>query len=271
MRGNSFLTCSNAASLIWPRSPAGLSAGQGSQPGRALSRAGRTAGQWFQTRHTGIIRRNGGQGSGGPLRSLPFFCSSTTDCLACCWLGPLRQLRQALTPYRRSAMSQPSAWRRGDMPQHTSFVSRLIRRWRDFPLVGEAVVMLVLAGLAIRMVSFPGILNLAARPVSGPLPSPACRLALGARIGWVVPASARRLPWRAKCFPQGLAAQWMLRRRGIPSTFHYGASVIDAGLEAHVWVSDGDTAIVGGRDAPLMRELVRAPAVDGARPCQGAG
>ncbi|QIK95130.1 lasso peptide biosynthesis B2 protein [Sphingomonas sp. HDW15A] len=39
-----------------------------------------------------------------------------------------------------------------------------------------------------------------------------------------VAAWGRRLPWRAKCFEQGLAAAWMLRRRGRAYDLHYGAA-----------------------------------------------
>jgi len=36
-------------------------------------------------------------------------------------------------------------------------------------------------------------------------------------VSWAVAAAARRVPWRAKCLEQGLAAQAMLRLRGLAS------------------------------------------------------
>lgn len=146
------------------------------------------------------------------------------------------------------------------MKPRPGLIARLAAHWRDLPLVAEALLAVMLAGLAIKLLSFNQILAFMARsPKQRPL-SAAEREAIGARIGWAVPASARRLPWRATCFPQGIAAQWMLRRRGIAGTFHYGASILNASLEAHVWVMDGDRAIVGGREAPLMRTLVQVTA-----------
>jgi hypothetical protein len=48
------------------------------------------------------------------------------------------------------------------------------------------------------------------------------------------------------CFQQGLAAQLMLRRRDIPSVLYYGAAQDDrSGLNAHVWVRDGDIDVIG--------------------------
>jgi hypothetical protein len=74
-------------------------------------------------------------------------------------------------------------------------------------------------------------------------------------------ACARRLPWHPMCFPRGLAAQWMLRRRGIPSVLYYGAAP-DAvkGVAAHVWVCDGEVPVIGGRAAEGMAVLARFPA-----------
>ncbi|MEO8113933.1 MAG: lasso peptide biosynthesis B2 protein, partial [Phenylobacterium sp.] len=84
--------------------------------------------------------------------------------------------------------------------------------------------------------------------------------ALAGRVRWAIVAVARRLPWRALCFEQGLAAHWMLRRRGTPATLHYGvAGSAEAGLKAHVWVRDGQRAIVGCELADRFTELAVFP------------
>jgi hypothetical protein len=84
------------------------------------------------------------------------------------------------------------------------------------------------------------------------------------RIRWALQNCAPRVPWRALCFEQGLAAQLMLRRRGIPSVLHYGAAMDDQrGLTAHVWVGVGDIDVVGGEFASQFSELVRFPKCDG--------
>jgi hypothetical protein len=80
-----------------------------------------------------------------------------------------------------------------------------------------------------------------------------------------VTACARRVPWRAKCFEQGLAAQWMLGRRRIFSTLHYGvAQGEDRGLIAHVWLSSGSLDVVGCENKDDFSELARFPALPGA-------
>jgi hypothetical protein len=150
------------------------------------------------------------------------------------------------------------------MKPRSGLIARLASRWRDLPLVAEALVAVALAGLAVKLLSFNQILAFVGRPPKARHVAAAQREVIGARIGWAVPASARRLPWKATCFPQGIAAQWMLRRRGIAGTFHYGASILNDSLEAHVWVMDGERAIVGGREAPLMRTLVQVTAGEGA-------
>jgi hypothetical protein len=62
------------------------------------------------------------------------------------------------------------------------------------------------------------------------------------------------------CFQQGLAAQLMLRRRGIPSVLYYGAAQDDkSGLYAHVWVRDGDVDVIGGEIAHRFAILAAFP------------
>lgn len=79
-------------------------------------------------------------------------------------------------------------------------------------------------------------------------PRPSTRQADAETAYWIrrsVRAWGRRLPWRAQCFEQGLAAVWMLRRRGLAYQLHYGAARKDGPLHAHVWVTSGPVAVVG--------------------------
>lgn len=66
-----------------------------------------------------------------------------------------------------------------------------------------------------------------------------------ARVSWAIATAARHLPWRPVCFPQAVTAQWMLRRRGIPSTLYFGADPA-RGYDAHAWVRAGTTIVTGG-------------------------
>src|SRR5207244_1213701 len=80
------------------------------------------------------------------------------------------------------------------------------------------------------------------------------------RIRWALVACARRVPWRATFFQQGLAGQFMLRRRGIPSVLYYGAAPDDQhGLSAHVWVRFGDLDVIGGEIASRFAVLATFP------------
>jgi hypothetical protein len=124
----------------------------------------------------------------------------------------------------------------------------------------EAILWLAVAGLAIAVLPFRNIGLLAARPIRRPKPPDQVRLTKVGRIRWAIVAAARRVPWRAVCFQQGLAAQFMLRRRGIPSVLYYGAAQDDrSGLSTHVWVRDGDVDVVGGAIANGFAILATFP------------
>lgn len=81
-----------------------------------------------------------------------------------------------------------------------------------------------------------------------------------ARVRWAVNAVANRAPWRAVCFQRGLAAHAMLRRRGLPSTLHYGVRhTAEAELKAHVWVTAGALPVVGVEEAAGFQRLASFP------------
>src|SRR5580704_12617424 len=86
--------------------------------------------------------------------------------------------------------------------------------WPDRVLLTEATLLLAAAAAAIAVLPLRLVGRLAARPVRRQQPSPQARLIEATRVRWAVTAAARRVPWRAKCFEQGLASQIMLRRRG---------------------------------------------------------
>src|ERR1700675_3829177 len=116
--------------------------------------------------------------------------------------------------------------------------------WPDRQLVLEATVLLAAAALVVAVLPFRRVGLLAGRPIRRPLLSEQERTLAVRRVRWAIVVCARRVPWRALCFQQGLAAQWMLRRRGASSVLYYGARPDDRkGLAAHVWVRDGDVDV----------------------------
>jgi hypothetical protein len=142
---------------------------------------------------------------------------------------------------------------------------RKLRRltWRDRLLLVEAVIWLAAAGFAITFLPFRHFGLLAARPVRLPTPSDEVRLIQLRHIRWAIITTARRVPWHALCIQQGLAAQFMLRRRGIPSVLYYGAAQDKQGqLIAHVWVRDGDINVIGGEIASRYAILTTFPHQD---------
>ncbi len=78
---------------------------------------------------------------------------------------------------------------------------------------------------------------------------------------WAIEAAARRLPWRTMCIEQGLAAQRMLRRRGVDARLHYGARNDHSAsrVEAHVWVTVDGAPIIGGAEAARYAAIATYP------------
>lgn len=74
--------------------------------------------------------------------------------------------------------------------------------------------------------------------------------------------ASKRLPIRNVCLHQGLAAQWMLRRRGVPAFLHYGVRKSEDQLTAHVWVTVRGKIIIGEAAASGHACVATFPRVD---------
>ena|SRR5579863_9971229 len=147
---------------------------------------------------------------------------------------------------KRGFRSGPSGLRRHDAANRLLFA--------------EAVLALAFASVVVRLAPFRWIVAAASQPARAPPPPPARRAELTARVRWAVGAASRRAPWRAVCLQQGLAAQWMLRRRGVAAVLYYGAAPNkDVGLRAHVWVKDGETDVVGTEAAQAFAIIAQFP------------
>jgi hypothetical protein len=72
----------------------------------------------------------------------------------------------------------------------------------------------------------------------------AAQLAMASRVGFAVSRAADRLPWHPTCLRQAIAAQRMLRCRGIPARLHLGISTASSS-EAHAWVTVGARQVIG--------------------------
>jgi hypothetical protein len=128
----------------------------------------------------------------------------------------------------------------------------------EYALLSEAMVALAIGALSLAILPFRRVVAFVDRPAPRSCGSERARIIAGVR--WGVAACARRVPWRAKCFEQGLAAVWMLQRRGIAATLHYGvATDAERGLIAHVWVRARGQDVIGCETKSAFTEVARFP------------
>lgn len=118
------------------------------------------------------------------------------------------------------------------------------RSFSDVGSFAEAAVALTLASLAVRLLPFRWLVRTMGRqdPVRRDVFSDT------RSVRRAVQRASRRLPWPTVCIQQGLAAHWMLRRRGMPARLHYGIRNGVERLSAHVWVTVEGAAVVGEED-----------------------
>ena len=96
------------------------------------------------------------------------------------------------------------------------------------------------ATLLLRCLSFRQLIDIFSPPLRETTLSVAEREQLRRDVSWAIRRACDCLPGKTVCFPRGITAQIMCRRRGIESTMYYGVAVGSlAGLNAHVWVQDG--------------------------------
>ena len=146
---------------------------------------------------------------------------------------------------------------------------RLLRRFaqvdnRRRALVMEAAVCLWLARLGLMFVPFPKLARGLGQfvPPSDPRVSATRgqtqrqQIVLAKEIGWAVTRSARYVPFKAVCLPQAMAAQVMLRRRGVASVMHFGAARgQDKPLDAHAWLDAAGVEVTGYPVASKFAEI----------------
>jgi Transglutaminase-like superfamily len=126
------------------------------------------------------------------------------------------------------------------------------RRLRDFALATEALILLSIGRIL--------VLSIPLRRIFGWLGAVdgAASLAdqlLISDLEWALTAVGSRLPIRIGCYERGIAACWMLRRRGFAADFHYGVGKLDSGLAAHVWITSGDRGVTGCENADQFSEM----------------
>ena len=108
----------------------------------------------------------------------------------------------------------------------------------------EALGALLAARVAVRLVSTRRLLTSAARPPGRPqrFADPDLPAQVAAAVDHVGSKTG------AACLPRALAAQAMLRRRGIASRLCLGVARDGRSLAAHAWVEIGQQVIIGEVD-----------------------
>jgi hypothetical protein len=154
----------------------------------------------------------------------------------------------------RMAMLDRALGPKRDLPAHaakrTPWTRALFHRLMQLPaadiaLAIEAVCMLTFFRVALnflpvqRLTAWMG--NAAQSSLAQAEPAQTLR-----RIEWSIDAVVRHVPFTFVCFPQCLAAYFMLRRRHIASKLFYGVTRDADQLKAHTWVKVGDRTVVGG-------------------------
>jgi hypothetical protein len=127
-----------------------------------------------------------------------------------------------------------------------SFLRRLQRvSGRELGDFAEAMFALTAASAAIKLLPFRTVVRTMNCGQDGHERRPSEYGELAVAIRRAVTRATTRLPLTIVCFPEGLAAHRMLRRRGAPSLVHYGLRQSESKLSAHVWVTLGETVVVG--------------------------
>lgn len=132
--------------------------------------------------------------------------------------------------------------------------STLRRLWRLRPrqvvLLTEAFLSLAATSAAIKFLPFRRVAASAERRPRLRIPRAWQEQEPLRQVLWAVERTAALVPWRTVCFQKGLTVHRMLCRRGASPALHYGVRRGAPGnVEAHVWVTVGGEAVIGGDEA----------------------
>ena len=172
------------------------------------------------------------------------------------WLAFRVQRLSASLPHRMQGHASPPG-----RDLHRNLLERLAGLApSDVALLAEAGIMLTFFRIALRFFS---VQRLTSWMGKGEPAHPAVKdertLTTVRRVEWAVGATVRHAPFTFVCFPQSLAAYFMLRRRRIHSKMFYGVTREEQQLKAHTWIKVGDRTVVGGEAESLFTVLAIFP------------
>ena len=166
------------------------------------------------------------------------------------WFRLRRLASRAVAAPRRSTRSKPEA----------GLASRFFALSpADAALLAEAAALLVFFRIALRFFSVQRLTAWMGGRAAGELPDGGRRRQIIRRVEWAVGVIVRHAPWTFVCFPQSLAAYFMLRRRHVGSKLFYGVTREEKVLIAHTWIKVGERTVVGGEPEPRFTVLAIFP------------
>lgn len=123
----------------------------------------------------------------------------------------------------------------------------------------EAALALAAFQLALALVPFRWIAGrLGTLGADSPATAEPGQDAWALEVRWAIAAAGRRLPWPSRCLARALAGWWMLRRRAVPITLHFGvAATGDGPFQAHAWLRCGTRVVCGGEARERFRTIAR--------------
>lgn len=138
---------------------------------------------------------------------------------------------------------------------------RRLRRlsWKPRLYLIEAILWLAAARVALQLIPFARLTWFFERALRQQVHG-ARREQIREGVQWAIAEGVLYLPGETVCFPRAMAAQAMLRRRGVQTTLYYGAATLPTReLKAHVWLQDGGIGIVGHETAKDYHILAQYP------------
>lgn len=136
---------------------------------------------------------------------------------------------------------------------------------RDRWLVVQAMVLLPLTALALRLVGFQRCKATLCRWVpklkAGSADRPDASIEQARQVARMVQAASRHGLRRANCLEQSLVLWWMLLRRGVPAGLRIGVRKAEGCMRAHAWVELGGVVLNDAEDvlqryAPFEQDIV---------------
>lgn len=113
-------------------------------------------------------------------------------------------------------------------------------------LLAEATFCLLVARLVLIIVPFPRLMRMITRPIRRGEIHGTARVEQRNQVRQAIYTMRLRMQDQTTCLHRAIAAQFMLRRRGISSTIYFGAiRQPGEGLTTHAWVQDGTEGVVG--------------------------